>query len=157
MWCTSVTRGRFCRVKLLLPSPAQSVSGPSSVRLRTILGCHIRYSHKLEGHVPVFKFPRTGWTSYNSSHRIPFLLPSTAHRATVEVIDPASTCANFHTSIWFTLYRLGTDHIENTASDNYSVFACVFVDVEERLPIHYSGVQPSYRNTYNGWHMLRWW
>jgi hypothetical protein len=47
-----------------------------------ILPSQIRDSRNLEGHVPLFIFPR---------NRVPFLMPPTTRGAMVEVFDPAST------------------------------------------------------------------
>jgi hypothetical protein len=56
-----------------------------------ILLSQIRDSPNLEGQVPVFISPGTGWPSYTARHRVPFSSPPTTRRATAEVLDPAST------------------------------------------------------------------
>jgi hypothetical protein len=56
---------------------------------RTLLS-QIRDSLNLEGQVPVFISPGTGWPSYTPRHWVPFLSPPTTRRATVEVFEHAS-------------------------------------------------------------------
>jgi hypothetical protein len=69
-WCgaLSLTRGRICRLQLLLTSPAQSFLGQSPVWLMTIF--------------------------YFSDSRLPFSSPPTTRRVTVEIFDTASTRVN---------------------------------------------------------------
>jgi hypothetical protein len=76
------------------PSPAQSFSGPSPAGLMTTFYClrfetHPAWRARSQRLYP----PGTGWPSYTSRHWIPFWLPPTTRRATVEVFDPASTRA----------------------------------------------------------------
>jgi hypothetical protein len=77
---------------LLLASPAQSSSGLRPAELKTIFYCPNSWdSPNLEGQVPVFISPKTGWHRYTSVHCVPFPSPFTTRRATVEVFYPAST------------------------------------------------------------------
>jgi hypothetical protein len=46
---------------------------------------------KLDGQVPVYITPGTGWPSYTPRHWVPFSSPHTTRRAMVEVIDHVST------------------------------------------------------------------
>jgi hypothetical protein len=69
-----------------------------------------------------------------SDSRLPFLSPPMTRRATVEVFDPTST----RVESWSSLYNLGTDRIENTASNSSSIVGCVcsshHVTATEPLP-----------------------
>jgi hypothetical protein len=56
-----------------------------------ILLSQIRDSPNLEGQIPVFISPGTGWPSYTTRHWVTFSSPPTTLRATEEVLEPAST------------------------------------------------------------------
>jgi hypothetical protein len=59
-----------------------------------ILRSQIRDFPNLEGQVPVFISPGTGWPNYTPSHGFLFLSPPTTCRATVEVSEPVPTRAS---------------------------------------------------------------
>jgi hypothetical protein len=82
-----LTRGRVCNLlyNCLWALPEQSLSGPSPAELRAIFYCLIWDSPNLEGQVPVFISPGTGWPSYTPGHWVPFMSPLTTRRAAVEV------------------------------------------------------------------------
>jgi hypothetical protein len=50
-----------------------------------ILLCEFWDSSNLEGQVPVFISPGTGWHNYTFRHRVPFPSPLTTRRTTMEV------------------------------------------------------------------------
>jgi hypothetical protein len=94
-WCRalSLTRGRVCRLQLLL-ALASAVIHRSVSR-----GAHdhvflsqIRDFPNLEDQVRIYP-PGTEWPSYTPRHWVPFSSPSTTRRATVEVFEPSSTRA----------------------------------------------------------------
>jgi hypothetical protein len=127
MLTSSLTRGWVCRLQLLV------VLG-SAVILRSesrgthdhILLSQIRDSPNLEGQVPVFISPVTGWPRYTPRHCVPFWPPPTTRRPTVEVFDPTSTrdgLLSFHNNL---RVCFGEGRKENTAS-NSSVVAYVTV------------------------------
>jgi hypothetical protein len=79
-WCDAP----FCRegTRTIASGP----TAPSPAELKTIFYCFIRDSTNLEGQVPVFISPGTGWPSYISRHRIPFSsLLTTLSEVEVEV------------------------------------------------------------------------
>jgi hypothetical protein len=80
------------RTGLLLVLDSAVILGSESRGTRDhILLSQIRGSRNLEGQVPDFYLPGTGWPIYTPRHWVPFSSPPTTHRATVEVFDPAST------------------------------------------------------------------
>jgi hypothetical protein len=84
-WCgaPSLTRGRICRLQLLLALASAVILGSESRWTHDhILLSQVRDSPNLEGQVTVFISPRN-W--------VPFSSPSTTLRAPVEVFKPAST------------------------------------------------------------------
>jgi hypothetical protein len=81
---SSLTTGWICRLQLLL-GLASEFRGTHDY----ISFSQVRDSPNLEGPIPVFTYsPGTEWPSYTSRHWVPFSLPSTARRATVEVSEP---------------------------------------------------------------------
>jgi hypothetical protein len=82
-------RGWDCRLQLLLPSPAQSFSGPGPADIMTIFPC-FRFETPQPGrpgprtYIP----PGTGWSSYIPRHCVLFSLPPTYRRAKVGYSNP---------------------------------------------------------------------
>jgi hypothetical protein len=74
-WCgePSLTRGRGCRLQLLLvlASAVIFVSGSRGTHDHILLS-QVRDSPNLEGRIPVFPSPETGWPSYTPRHWVPF-------------------------------------------------------------------------------------
>jgi hypothetical protein len=88
-WCgaLSVTRGRVCRLQLLL-----ALLGPSLAGLVTMFYCLTFETPPTWGvKSPYLYPPGTGWPSYTPTHCFPFSSPPTTRRSTVEVLEPAST------------------------------------------------------------------
>jgi hypothetical protein len=90
---SSLTRGWVCILQLLLVLVSAVILRSESRGTNDhILFSQIRDSPNLQGQVPVFISPqRTGWAGYTPRHWVPFPLPPTTRRATVELSDPAST------------------------------------------------------------------
>jgi hypothetical protein len=67
------------------------------------------------------------WPGYIPRHWVPFLLPPTTRRATVEVFDPTSTQDWLVLFTWrLSLYNLDMDVIENTTFNSSSIaVACI--------------------------------
>jgi hypothetical protein len=63
----------------------------SHSQVRGPLLSQIRDCPNLQGQVPVFISPGTGWPSYTPRHWVPFSSPPTTRRAAVEVFEPSST------------------------------------------------------------------
>jgi hypothetical protein len=98
-WCgaPSLTRGRVCRLQLLLDSPAQSFSALSPAGLMTISYClRFETSPTWRARSQYLYPPGTEWSSYTPTHWVPFSLPPTTRKATVEVFEPASAQATAH-------------------------------------------------------------
>jgi hypothetical protein len=100
-----LTRGWVCRLQLLLVLA-------SAVILRSeSRGIHYHIfetTPNLDGQVPVFIPPRTGWPGYTPRHWVPVSSLLTTRRATMEVFDPASTRGNYskqHIKIQFVPHR----------------------------------------------------
>jgi hypothetical protein len=93
-------------------SSAQSFSGFSPAGLMTIFYC-LRFETlpTWRARSPYLYPPRTGWPCYTPRHWVPFSSPPTTCRATVEVLDPASTLGY---ESW--LYSSGTDRTGNGSS-----------------------------------------
>jgi hypothetical protein len=88
----SLTRERVCRLQLLLGLASAVILVSESRRTRDhILLSQIRDSPNLEGQVPEFVSPGTGWPGYTPRHWVPFSSPPTTRKAAVEVFEPAST------------------------------------------------------------------
>jgi hypothetical protein len=88
----SLTRGRVCRLQLLLDLASAVILRSESLGTHDhILLSQIRDSLNLEGQVPVFMSPRNGWPNCTTRHWVPFSSPATTRRATMEVFEPAST------------------------------------------------------------------
>jgi hypothetical protein len=113
-------------------SPAQSFSGPSPVGLATIF-----YSLRFET-PPTWRvrspylYPQgTAWPSYTPRHWVPFscLLWLTGLRWRYSNPPPSWRQLNH---LWFSLYSLGTDHIETALPRNGRLFS-----------LHCSGFQAS--------------
>jgi hypothetical protein len=80
---SSLMTGWVCRLQMLLALASSVILGSESRGTRDhILLSQIRGSPNLEGQVPVFTSPRN-W--------VPFSLPPTTRRTTVEVFEPVST------------------------------------------------------------------
>jgi hypothetical protein len=90
----SLRWGWVCRLQLLL-ALASAVILRSDFRGTHdhILHSQIWDSPNLEGQVPVFISPGTGWPSYTLRHWVPFSSLPTTRRSTVEVFEPVSTRA----------------------------------------------------------------
>jgi hypothetical protein len=88
----SLTRGWVCIYNCCWTSPAQSFSGPSPVGLVAICYC-LRFETPptWRARNSYLYAPGTGWTRYTPRHLVPFSLPPTTRRDTVEVFDLAST------------------------------------------------------------------
>jgi hypothetical protein len=86
-WCraSSLTRGRVCRLPLLLALVSAVILGSD------ILLSQIRDSPNLEGEVPVFISPRNSVAQLYPRQWVPFSSPRMARRARVEVFELAST------------------------------------------------------------------
>jgi hypothetical protein len=90
-WCRApyFTRGRVCRLQLLLALASAVILGSESRET---------HDHILLSQVQDFWRPRspclypseTGWLSYIPRHWVPFSSPPTTRRATVDVFEPAS-------------------------------------------------------------------
>jgi hypothetical protein len=89
------------------------------------------------------RVPWDSWPYFTvSDSRLPFSSPPTTRRVTVEVFDPASTREWQELIFYFHLYD--TYPIDNDASNNYSIIACVFVAsvtfLTEPLPSNERGI-----------------
>jgi hypothetical protein len=85
----SLTKGLVCCLQLLLAlASAVILRSESSGIYDHILLPQIRDSPNLEGQVPVFIAPGTGWAGYTPMHWVSS--SPTTRRAEVEVFDPAS-------------------------------------------------------------------
>jgi hypothetical protein len=72
-----------CRLQLLLTLASAVILGSKSRGTRDhILLPQIWNSPNLEGQVPVFLSPGTGWPNYTPTHWVPFSSPPTTRRAT---------------------------------------------------------------------------
>jgi hypothetical protein len=92
-WCgeLSLTRGRVCRLKLLLVLASAVILRSESRGTRDhILLSQIRCSPNLEGQVPHLYPIGTGWPSCNPRHWVTFSSPPMTRRATVELFEPTS-------------------------------------------------------------------
>jgi hypothetical protein len=87
----SPTRGWVCRLQLLLVFASEVIPGSESLGTHDhILLPQIRVSPDLEGQIPVFTSPETGWPGYTPRHWVPFSSSPTTRTATVEVFDPVA-------------------------------------------------------------------
>jgi hypothetical protein len=88
----SLTRERVCVYNCCWTSPAQSFLCPSPAGLVTIF-YYLRVETPLTWRAksPYLYPPGTGWPGYTPRHWVPFSSPLTTRRATVEVLEPAST------------------------------------------------------------------
>jgi hypothetical protein len=87
----SLTRGRVCRLQLLLGLASAVILGSESRETRDhILLSQIRDYPKLEGQVLVLISPRNRATQLHPQPLGPFSSPPTTRRATVEALEPAS-------------------------------------------------------------------
>jgi hypothetical protein len=85
----SLTRGRICRLQMLLAlASAVILESESCGTHGHILLSQIRVSSNLEGQVLYLYIPGTGWPSYTPRHWVPFSSPPTTRRATVEAFYP---------------------------------------------------------------------
>jgi hypothetical protein len=84
-----LTRGWVCRSQLLLGLASTVILRSESRETHYhILLSQIRDSPNLDDQVHIFISPLNRWAGYIPRHWVPFLLPPTTHRATVEVYDP---------------------------------------------------------------------
>jgi hypothetical protein len=81
-----LTRRWVCRFNCCWPSPMQSFSGPSPAGLITIF-YSLRFQTTSSWRVrsPYLYPPGTGWPIYNPKQWVPFSMPLTTSRATVEI------------------------------------------------------------------------
>jgi hypothetical protein len=133
-----LTRGWVCRLQLLLALASAVILRSESRRTYGhILLSQIRDSTTWRARPKYLYPPGTGWPSYTPRHWVPFPSPPTTGRATVEVFGPASTREWLLIWMMSSSYSLGTDSIENTASKNSSIVACLFVAAETCLKSRY--------------------
>jgi hypothetical protein len=89
---SSLRRGCVCSLQLLLALAKAFILRFESRGIHDhMLLSQIQDSPNLEGQVPIFISPGKGCPSYNLRQWVPFTSLPTTHRATVEVLDPAST------------------------------------------------------------------
>jgi hypothetical protein len=88
----SLTRGWVCNLLLLLVLASAVPLGSESrwIQEHILLSQFLRLPN-LEGQVPVFISPGTGWLRYTPGHWVPFPTPLTTRKAAVEVFYPDST------------------------------------------------------------------
>jgi hypothetical protein len=100
----SLTRGRFCRLQLLLVLTSAVILGSESRGTRDhILLPQVRNFPILNGQSPYLCPLGTWWPRYTPRHWVPFLSPPTSRRATVEVFEPVSTRGTL--SLWWSSSR----------------------------------------------------
>jgi hypothetical protein len=126
---TSLTRGRVCRLQLLLVLASAVILGSDCRGTHAhVLLSQIRDSPNLEGQVPVFISPR---------NRVAQLYPQ-AQGSNFVTSDHSKGCGRdigtrLHRGLirndgWFSVYNLSTNCTENTASNSSSVVvACMSV------------------------------
>jgi hypothetical protein len=101
------------------PTPAQSFWVPSLAGLMTTFySLRFKTPQSWRAWSPYLYSTGTGWPSYTLRHWVPFSLPPTTRRATVEIFEPASTQAVNTSDYDTTLYKLGRDVMGNTTSNN---------------------------------------
>jgi hypothetical protein len=90
----SLTRGRVCRLQLLLALAGAVILGSESLGTCD----HILLSQIWDPPPPTWRAssshlypPGTGWPSYTPKHWVSFSSPPTTRRTTVEVFEPSST------------------------------------------------------------------
>jgi hypothetical protein len=109
----SLTRGRVCRLQLLLSSPAQSFSGPSPAGLKAIFYC-LRFETPPTWRTRSMYLypPGTGWPGYTPRHWVsPSLCISGKNRIHITTsniscsilmsIRCCGNCVNFVATLWF--------------------------------------------------------
>jgi hypothetical protein len=97
---SSLTRGRVCRLHLLLAFAIAVILRPECRGTHGhILLSQIRDSHNMEGQVPVFISPRNRVAQLYAQALGPFSSSPTTRRVTVEVFDPASTLVTDSTEL----------------------------------------------------------
>jgi hypothetical protein len=122
-WCgaLSLTRGRVCRLQLLLVLASAFILGSEFRGTRDhILLSRIRDSPNLEGQAPHLYSTGTGWHSHTPRHWVPFSSPPTTRRATVEVFEPASIRGTRRLLLWLLPCA---DPTENTV---FHCCGCIF-------------------------------
>jgi hypothetical protein len=90
-WCGvhSLTRGQVCSVQMLLVLVRAVVLGSESRGTHdNVLLSQIRDFPNWRDRSPYLYPPGTGWPSFTPSQWVPFSLPRTTRRATVEVCKP---------------------------------------------------------------------
>jgi hypothetical protein len=108
-------------------SPAQSFSCPSLAGLITFYCLRFETLPTWRARSPYLYPPGTGWPDYIPMHWVPFSFLHMTRRATVEVLDPAST-RGIHA-----YNSLARTTVENTVSNSSPIVACWFVAVETLL------------------------
>jgi hypothetical protein len=98
---SSLTKGWVCSLQLLLVFTVILRSESRGTHDHSLLP-QVRDSPNLEGQVPVFIPPGTGWPSYTPRHWVPFSSSPTTRRVTVEVFDPASSQSKTRNQSYFT-------------------------------------------------------
>jgi hypothetical protein len=122
----SLTRGRVCCLEFLVVLVSVVILRSESRGTHDhILLSQIRDSDTLpswRASSPYLYPPGTGWPIYTSRHWVPFSLPPTTRRATVEVYEPTSIRSLSRNGSCSPLFIFGADRTENTASN--SIVAC---------------------------------
>jgi hypothetical protein len=98
-WCgaPSLTRGRVCRLQLLLALASAVILGSEYRKSHDhILLSQIRDSPNLEGQVPEFMYPRNKVAQLYPQELGHLSSPPTTRRATVEVFESASSRGSLH-------------------------------------------------------------
>jgi hypothetical protein len=128
-WCGAppLTRGRICRLQLLLVLAIAVILGSESRGNMTTF-----YSLRFETHPtsrcrsPYLRPPGTSWSSCTARHCVTCPSSPTIRRAPVEVIEPASTRGLAGKGSLFLLHSLGTDRTENNSKSSCMI-VCISV------------------------------
>jgi hypothetical protein len=125
-------------------SSAQSFSGPSPAGLMTIFYyLRLKSPPTCRFRPPYLYPPETRWPLYTPRHWSLFSSPPTIRRAKVEVFETASTWDSSLTCLVALLMYLGTERLEDTASNSSSIVACLFVAADSILPRRYLAMTAS--------------
>jgi hypothetical protein len=123
MWALSLTRGRICRLQLLLILGSTVILGSESrcyyLRFETPPTSRARS--------PYFYPPGTGWPSYTctSRHWVPFSSPPTTRRTMVEVLEPAFTRGSLGFSP--ALHFIQPRHGPHKKHSLQQLYCCLFI------------------------------